>query len=112
MAFIPGKSLLGTGLAGALAAEISAVIKKFDLKGSATYLDAEAKAIVDYILAEYPGGAGPTGPQGTRGSQGSAGPQGSRGSQGTAGGPGSPGSQSMCGTRESSIAAAWAPLGS
>jgi hypothetical protein len=58
MAFIAGKALLGTGLAGYLADRIKARIAKFDLRGSAPYIDAEADAIVSYIDDEYGGGGG------------------------------------------------------
>jgi hypothetical protein len=63
MALIAGSAVDGTGLAGALAAERKKVCPKMVLKDAAPYIDADAKAIIDYLVAnaevevaEAPGG--------------------------------------------------------
>lgn len=52
MALEGGSALEGTGLAGAIAAARKSVYgKKYRLKDDAASIDAEAQAIVDYLVA-------------------------------------------------------------
>ena len=63
MALLAGSAEENTGLAGALATKMKGVTKGFNVKDAAPYIDAQAAAIIEYLLAntevevaEAPGG--------------------------------------------------------
>lgn len=49
-----GDAIEGTGLAGALAAERKAIFPSIKIKDMAPSINADAKAIIEYLLANWP----------------------------------------------------------